>query len=409
MSPIRLAIIHHSAYEIMRIAYVTPYQGPTLVQRRPIIRNRSISNKIKIELIAGLLQANSHEVEIISHGEVVERQFTFYPGFWETELFHSSIPVYYVSSLPIRRVNGLWAGMRAVHFLMRQHRVRPYDLVIIFNMKPPQISCANWAVDRAGLPVILQYEDDVFVDVLGTATTGPLSRYHRYVYKAVLNKVSGCMAVSPHLLFQVPSDIPKLLLRGVVADDVVEMSDRMKRSKENWILFSGTHIKSNGVAELMAGWKKAALAGWQLHITGFGAMTEQLREMAENDRSITFHGLVSRQELVRLMCSAKICINPQATSQTPGNVFAFKIIEYLGAGAHVITTPMGTLQPEIERGITYLSDNAPESIALVLQSVTLNGRWHEGAADYVQRTYGTAALSKSLELLIRQAINKTEL
>ena len=70
---------------------------------------------------------------------------------------------------------------------------------------------------------------------------------------------------------------------------------------------------------------------------------------------------------------------------------------------------MGTLQPEIERGITYLSDNAPESIALVLQSVTLNGRWHEGAADYVQRTYGTAALSKSLELLIRQAINKTEL
>ena len=139
MSPIRLAIIHHSVYEIMRIVYVTPYQGSTLVQRRPIIRNRSISNKIKIELIAGLLQANSHDVEIISHGEVVERQFTFYPGFWETELFHSSIPVYYVSSLPIRRVNGLWAGMRAVHFVMRQHRVRPYDLVIIFNMKPPQM------------------------------------------------------------------------------------------------------------------------------------------------------------------------------------------------------------------------------------------------------------------------------
>src|SRR5438477_4862779 len=122
------------------------------------------------------------------------------------------------------------ACIRAVHFLLRQHRVLPYDIVIIFNMKPPQISCANWAVYRAGLPVILQYEDDVFVDVLGTATTGPLSRYHRYVYKAVLNKVSGCMAVSPHLLFQVPSDILKLLFCGVVADAVVEMSDRMKSS-----------------------------------------------------------------------------------------------------------------------------------------------------------------------------------
>jgi glycosyltransferase involved in cell wall biosynthesis len=392
----------------MRIAYVTPYQGPTLVQRRPIIKNRSISNKIKIELIAGLLQANSHDVEIISHGEVVEHQFTFYPGFCEADLFHSSIPVYYLSSLPIRRVNGLWAGMRAVQFLARQHRVRPYDLVIIFNMKPPQISSANWAVERAGLPVILQYEDDVFVDVLGAATNGPLSRYHHCVYKALLKKISGCMAVSPHLLSQVPPDIPKLLLRGVVADDIIEMSDRMKRSKENCVLFSGTHIKSNGVAELIAGWKKAALVGWRLHITGFGAMTEQLREMAANDPNITFHGLVSREELVRLMCSAKICINPQVASQTPGNVFAFKVIEYLGAGAHVITTPMGTLQQEIERGVTYLSDNTPETIASVLRSVTLCDRRQQGAADYVQRTYRTAALSKSLDLLIRQAINKTE-
>ena len=35
----------------MRIAYVAPYQGPTLVNRRPIVRNRSMSNRVKIELI----------------------------------------------------------------------------------------------------------------------------------------------------------------------------------------------------------------------------------------------------------------------------------------------------------------------------------------------------------------------
>ena len=151
----------------MRIAYVTPYQGATVVNRRPIVRNRSISNKIKIELIAGLLHASSHEVEIISHGEVIERQFKFYPGFWESELFHSSIPVYYVSSLPIKRLNGFWSGMRALQFLKRRHRVRPYDLVIIFNLKPPQISCANYAIRRLGLPVILEYEDDAFVSVFG--------------------------------------------------------------------------------------------------------------------------------------------------------------------------------------------------------------------------------------------------
>src|SRR5438874_4091403 len=131
------------AIKAMRIAYITPYQGSTLVQRRPIIRNRSVSNKIKIELIARLLQKSGHEVEIMSHGEVIEHGLWFYPGFWETELSHPEIPVYYLSSLPVRRINGFWAAWRALRFLKKRHRVRPFDLVIIFNLKRPQISCAS--------------------------------------------------------------------------------------------------------------------------------------------------------------------------------------------------------------------------------------------------------------------------
>ncbi|HEU0048125.1 MAG TPA: hypothetical protein VFQ43_11030, partial [Nitrososphaera sp.] len=68
---------------LMRIAYITPYQGSTLVQRRPIARNRSLSNRIKIDLVAQLLQANGHEVEIISDGAVIELGARFYPGFWK--------------------------------------------------------------------------------------------------------------------------------------------------------------------------------------------------------------------------------------------------------------------------------------------------------------------------------------
>src|SRR5262245_23183835 len=101
----------------MRIAYVTPYQGPTLVKRRPIVRNRSVSNKIKIELIATLLRASSHDVEIISQGEVIEPALTFYPGFSEEERFHPEIPIYYGSVLPIRRLNGFWSDGSTLRIL----------------------------------------------------------------------------------------------------------------------------------------------------------------------------------------------------------------------------------------------------------------------------------------------------
>jgi glycosyltransferase involved in cell wall biosynthesis len=389
----------------MRIAYITPYQGPTVVEQRPIVRNRSVSNKIKIELISQLLQGSSHQVEIISHGEVIEHQLKFYPGFWETELFDPRIPVYYVSSLPIKRFNGLWAGLQAVRILTKQHRERPFDLVIIFNFKSPQLSCANYAIKQLGLPVILQYEDDAFVGVRGNSSAGLVSQYHSYKYRKILNTVSGCMAVSPHLLSQLPSHIPKLLLRGVVGNDVVEAGQREVPRKPNWVVFSGTHIDSNGVKELINGWKMASLSDWQLHITGFGGLTEELRKMAAKDPSIMFRGMISREELVSLLCSAKICINPHAVSQTPGNVFAFKIIEYLAAGAHVVTTPMGNLEPGLEAGITYMSDNSPPTIAATLQRVIRDRSYERTAPQAAVQNYGPPAVSKSLDRLVRQVTN----
>jgi glycosyltransferase involved in cell wall biosynthesis len=390
----------------MRIAYITPYQGPTVLDKRPIVENRSMSNRMKIELIARLLHQNGHEVEILSHGEVIDNRFRFYPGFWEPKLFHPGIPVYYISSLAIRRLNGFWAGRRAVQFLKKRHKFRPYDLVIIFNLKRPQISAARYAHKKLRVPVILEYEDDAFVDVTGNKTSGLVSRWLNYAYNQTIACTSGCMAVSPHLLGQLPTGIPRLLLRGVVGDDVAALGQQTKLTdRKNWVLFAGTHIESNGVKELITGWGIAELPGWELHITGGGGgMTEELRKMAANNSTIKFHGFVDRQELVQLLSSTKICINPHAVSQIPGNVFAFKIIEYLAAGAHVITTPMGALEDGIENGMSYMQDNKPETVARTLQQVIRDRAYERTAAEAASRGYGMEAVSKSLEALIDEVM-----
>jgi glycosyltransferase involved in cell wall biosynthesis len=387
----------------VRIAYITPYQGPTVVERRPIVRNRSMSNRTKIELIAQLLRSNSHDVEVFSHGEVIENRLTFYPAFEEPQRFHPRVPVHYVSALPIPRLNGLWAGHQMVRLFRRRHRVAPFDVVIIFNLKVPQIACAHEAV-RLGIPVIFEYEDDAFREKDGELSTGLRTRYHHRGYRKVIARVSGCIGVSPYLLSQVPSAIPKLLLRGVVGEDVLTASERQREAKKDIVLFSGTHIESNGVEELITAWRSAPIPGWELHITGYGGLTEQLRRMAQDVAGVVFHGLVSREDLVNLMCSAKICINPHAVSQTPGNVFAFKIIEYLASGAHVITTPMGAVEPELEKGITYLRDNSPQVVASTLQSVIQAGRYGETAETATQQAYGTAAVSKAFDALLREAL-----
>src|ERR1700733_7081015 len=175
----------------MRIAYITTYQGPTLLKRRPTVRNRSMSNRIKIELIAALLHDCAHEVEVISQGEVIENGCTFYPSFSEPERFHPHIPIYYGSVLPIRRLNGLWSSARTVHIFKERHRTKPFDFVIIFNLKDQQIACANYAIHHLGVPVILEYEDDKFVNVQGEVDDGFATRRSANAARRLLTSVSG--------------------------------------------------------------------------------------------------------------------------------------------------------------------------------------------------------------------------
>ena len=377
-----------------------------LIKRRPIVGNRSMSNRIKIELIAQLLHANGHDVEVLSHGEVDKPELRFYRAFVEPEPFHPRIPVRYISALPIRRVYGLWARLRMLALLNGRHRASPFDAIIIFNFKPPQLACARYAIRRR-IPLILEYEDDAFRSGVGEREMGLVTRHHHRAYRQVLASVSGCIAVSPHLLSQVPPGVATLLLRGVVGDDVLAASDRLQGSKKNIVLFSGTHTKWNGVQELITAWGPMALPDWELHITGYGDMTDSLRQMAEDSTGIVFHGLVSRAELVDLMASAKICISPQLVSHTPGNQFAFKVIEYLGAGAHVVMTPMGALEREIEAGITYMPDNRPDTIGVALKAVIAGRGYEKTSADVVQEKYGPKAVSDALDRLLADVAGRS--
>jgi len=167
-------------------------------------------------------------------------------------------------------------------------------------------------------------------------------------------------------------------------------------------LFSGTHYRTKGIAPLIKAWPLAQLAGWELHITGEGEETEALKKLAAGRPEIIFHGTVSTAELGQLMSLAKICINPHDLSRQPGNVFAFKIIEYLAAGAHVISTPMGQVEKEIAAGITFMPDNAPETIARTLQEVVRNNLWRQTSERAVHETYRPEVLRRELDKLMRQ-------
>jgi glycosyltransferase involved in cell wall biosynthesis len=389
----------------MRIAYVANYQGPGLIAGRPIVRNLSMSNRVKMELVSMLLCQRNHEVVLVSPGEPGEARARIYPSFQELQRFHSSVSVDYASALPVRGITAAWSSASTVRLLQRRHRERPLDMVIIFNMKWPQLAAAFYAMRALRVPVVLEYEDDAFTSVHDEQGS-PLSPAHRASCRKVLAVASGCIGVSPYLLSQIPEPTPRLLLRGVVGQDVIDAERGRGSVKLNRVVFAGTHIESNGVGPLIDAWKELNPPGWELHITGHGHLTDRLKAAAESAPSVVFHGLVERDQLVELLVSARVCINPHKVTEKGGVVFAFKIIEYLAAGAHVITTPMGALESSLECGITYMADNARSSIVSALRDVIVDKSYDRTAARAAQEIYGPTVVSEALDQLVRDAANE---
>jgi hypothetical protein len=364
-----------------------------------------LGGKIKIELIAELLHRSSHYAEILSQGEVIERQLKLYPAFSEPEPFHPRIPVHYSSAFPVRFLNALWSSLSTLRLFKARHRVSPYDAVIIYNLKPPQVACADYAIKRLGLPVILEYEDDQFLEAAETRGTSFMSRYYLSRASKLLGSLSGCVSGSPALLSQVTGNVPKLVLCGVVGEAILEAARQPGSSRRNWVVFSGTHSKAQGLEQLIEAWKMAKLPDWELHIAGHGAMTATLHDLARNNPSIVFHGLLDRNENARLLGAGKIAVVPYDVSQTQG--FSFKTIECLAAGLHVITTrlvALEALEPELKIGITYIDDNAPATIASCLVQVIAGRRYDRTAARATLEKYSPAAVTQTLDTFIKQVM-----
>jgi glycosyltransferase involved in cell wall biosynthesis len=233
-----------------------------------------------------------------------------------------------------------------------------------------------------------------------------IADYHRGARKRTLKLVSGGMGVSPYLLSQLPNGIPKLLLRGVVSNEIVKVMAGNRQEKKNWVVFSGTHEGTQGLEQMIRAWRTLDVPDWELHIAGQGPITEKMEDLARGCRNIVFHGLLNRADNARLICAAKIGMNPQDVTTTPGNVFAFKIVEYLAAGAHVLTTPRGALEPELEKGVTYIGDNRDQSIARGLKELIQHRRYESTAVDAAIRTYGPAAVSDALNRLLAKVCGR---
>ncbi len=108
------------------------------------------------------------------------------------------------------------------------------------------------------------------------------------------------------------------------------------------ILYTGRLIPAKGIQTMVESFKYLSSNNVRLHITGKGPYELTLRQLAEADQRISFHGFVTREQLGRLYQQSNVVIVPSLFYEPYGLV----ILESFRAGTPVIGSRIGGI-PEI--------------------------------------------------------------
>ena len=168
---------------------------------------------------------------------------------------------------------------------------------------------------------------------------------------------AACLGVSPHLLSRMRRRDAEVVLRDVVPDEILRAGDTRRRRRRNG---SPTRALTFRVKD----WSRSSRRGTAHRcpvgnsIAGRSMLTPKLEKMAEANRTVVFHRVLDRAANARLLGSPDCCRSARR-QRDPGDVLAFKIIEYLAAGAHCVKSTDGMLKTDLQRGITYLPDDLP--------------------------------------------------
>ena len=136
------------------------------------------------------------------------------------------------------------------------------------------------------------------------------------------------------------------------------------------LLFSGVLLAANGLPLLLDAFAQVSDPTINLWISGRGEMQSQVEKAARSDSRIRYWGFVDRWELLKIMKSSRVLINPRPAS-LPEHRYNFpsKILEYLAVGRPVISTATSDVAKGYGDYLILLDTKTPQALAHLIESV----------------------------------------
>lgn len=135
-------------------------------------------------------------------------------------------------------------------------------------------------------------------------------------------------------------------------------------------MYAGCVSKHYGLGTLIDGFRQAQLPNAQLHLYGPCDFEEELRQIAAEDPSVFYGGMLLNTEIVDKEMEATLLVNPRPTDMDYVKYsFPSKTMEYMSTGTPVLTTILPGMPREYHPYVYFIEDETAEGIAKALQTV----------------------------------------
>lgn len=191
-----------------------------------------------------------------------------------------------------------------------------------------------------------------------------LKRLDRRVVKLALSRVDGVVVLTQALADDFSPKCRSLVLPGFMDRNLEQIDAPSGGGSDVFnIAYAGGLFDEYGVGNLIDAVREIECIPVRLTLFGKGDLESRIKECAATDSRIVYGGVVTPKQLIPLLQSADLLVNPRPSNQDfVRHSFPSKLIEYMALGVPVLTTKLPGIPPDYLEKMYLVQDESAAGI-----------------------------------------------
>jgi glycosyltransferase involved in cell wall biosynthesis len=252
------------------------------------------------------------------------------------------------------------------------------DLVLVYNLSPIFNSFVRWLRRQGRCPrlvLLLLDSSELGRPVRSLKALRRRLKPMCFADAAMLDDFDACIGLSrsAEKYFR-PKGIPFLWMPGgctptrVVREEqsLAESGEATRLTRFGYYGALGAH---SGVRQLIESFLSADLAG-TLDICGYGKAATEISGLAQRDRRVVFHGLLTPEQCLSFGRQCDVLVTPRPLTHGNQNNFASKLFDYALSGRAILTSRLSGVELVLGPEAFYVeADNLEPNLTEKLREI----------------------------------------